>query len=178
MPRIPYLPADLAEPAELVAAIRKRRGGKLINLDRMLLHSPPVAAGWNQLLGAVRRDLQLSPFLREIAMCVVAVLNRAEYEFVHHAPELIAAGGSPAQVEALRHPDAAAADETRFDSLARDAIRLTISLTRDVSADESLMARLRERLGDRELFELVTTISAYNMVSRIIVALQIEPESH
>ena len=48
MPRIPYLPADIAEPAELVAAIRKRRGGELINLDRLLLYSPPVAAGWNQ----------------------------------------------------------------------------------------------------------------------------------
>jgi alkylhydroperoxidase family enzyme len=33
-------------------------------------------------------------------------------------------------------------------------------------------------LGDRELFELVTTIAAYNMVSRMIVALQIEPENH
>jgi len=40
---IDYQPMDLAEPAELVAAIRKRRGGKFINLDRMLLHSVPIA---------------------------------------------------------------------------------------------------------------------------------------
>lgn len=178
MPRIPYLPADIAEPAELVAAIRRRRGGELINLDRLLLYSPPVAAGWNHLLGAVRRELQLSPFLREVAMCVVAVLNGAEYEFVHHAPELIAAGGTKEQVQALRNPEHAAEDATLFDPLTLDAIRLTVSLTRDVSADDALMKRLRDRLGDRELFELVTTIAAYNMVSRMIVALQIEPENH
>jgi alkylhydroperoxidase family enzyme len=111
-------------------------------------------------------------------MCVVAVLNGAEYEFVHHAPELLAAGGSDAQVQALRRPEHAATDATLFDEITRDAIRLTVSLTRDVSADDELMKRLRDQLGDRELFELVTTIAAYNMVSRMIVALQIEPENH
>ena len=39
MPRIAYLPQHHAEPEELVAAIRQRRGGELPNLDRMLLQS-------------------------------------------------------------------------------------------------------------------------------------------
>jgi hypothetical protein len=33
---------------------RERRRGALIRLDRMLLHSPPLADGWNDLLRAVR----------------------------------------------------------------------------------------------------------------------------
>jgi hypothetical protein len=33
---IPYQPLDLSEPADLVAEIRKRRGGQFINLDRMV----------------------------------------------------------------------------------------------------------------------------------------------
>ena len=100
-PMIPYVPADLQEPAELVNAIRARRGGEFINLDRMLLHSIPYARGWNIFMGAVRRDLSLPATLREIAMCGVAVLNGAEYEFIHHAPELLAAGGTEAQVKQL-----------------------------------------------------------------------------
>ena len=44
---IPYVPRDVAEPRALVDAIRARRGGALLNLDRMLLHSPPFAAGWS-----------------------------------------------------------------------------------------------------------------------------------
>jgi alkylhydroperoxidase family enzyme len=98
MPRIPYQPADLAEPKEIVSAIRTRRGGELLNLDRMLLHSPAFAKGWNAFLGQVRTGLELSPKLRELAMCVVAVLNGAEYEFLHHAPEFIKAGGTVEQV--------------------------------------------------------------------------------
>src|SRR5690606_10326538 len=49
-PRIPYQPADLAEPAEVVDAIRQRRGGELLELDRMLLHSAPLAARWNAMM--------------------------------------------------------------------------------------------------------------------------------
>src|SRR4051812_12049934 len=46
---IPYLPdSDQAGPPELLQAIRARRpNGKLLNLDRMLLHSPEYATAWN-----------------------------------------------------------------------------------------------------------------------------------
>ncbi len=64
MSRIPYKPSDLAEPTELVAAIRARRGGQLLNLDRMLLHSPSLASGWNGFLKAVRGELSLDARLR------------------------------------------------------------------------------------------------------------------
>ena len=54
MPRLPYLDDDQVGPADLVAAVRKRRGGELLALDRMLLYSPPLAEGWNEMLGRVR----------------------------------------------------------------------------------------------------------------------------
>jgi len=40
MPRIPYLTDDEVGPPELVAAIQARRHGPLVELDRILLHSP------------------------------------------------------------------------------------------------------------------------------------------
>lgn len=178
VPAVPYVPADLAEPADLVGAIRARRGGHLINLDRMLLNSVPYARGWNAFLGEVRRNLSLSPKLREIAMCGVAVLNGAEYEFFHHAPELIAAGGTQAQVDALRGIDDLAADLSMFSAVERDAIQLTIQMTRDIQVSEHLMKRLNEALGSTQVVELVGTIAAYNMVSRFLIALGVEPEDH
>ena len=77
MPIIPYKSEDIQEPAELIAAIRTRRGGTLLNLDRMLLHSPPFATGWNNFLGTVRNDLGVPVKLRELAICAVAILNGA-----------------------------------------------------------------------------------------------------
>ena len=177
-PAIPYVPADLAEPADLVGAIRARRGGHLINLDRMLLNSVPYARGWNAFLGEVRRNLLLSPKLREIAMCGVAVLNGADYEFFHHAPELIAAGGTQEQVDALRRIDDLAADLSMFSQVEQDAILLTVQMTRDIQVSEHLMQRLHEALGSTQVVELVGTVAAYNMVSRFLIALGVQPEEH
>ena len=177
-PIIPYLPSDIREPAELVDAIRARRGGQLIHLDRMLLHSIPFARGWNAFLGEVRRNLSVSAKLREIAMCGVAVLNGAEYEFFHHAPELLAAGGTRMQVDALRTIAHADRDLRMFDDIERDVIALTISMTRDIEVPRGILERLQAALGNTAVVELVGVVSAYNMVSRFLLALGVMPEDH
>jgi alkylhydroperoxidase family enzyme len=175
-PRIPYVPADLAEPAEVVAAIRARRGGELIALDRMLLHSPPLAAGWNTFLGAVRTGLTVDRRLRELAMCVVAVINGAEYEYTQHAPLYLAAGASAAQAQALRDPDAALANVALFDARERAALAVAIEMTRHVKVADASFAELRRHLDERQTVEFVAVVAAYNMVSRFLVATGIHPD--
>jgi alkylhydroperoxidase family enzyme len=177
MPRIPYQPDDLAEPAALVASIRSRRGGRLLNLDRMLLHSPALAAGWNAHLKAVRTELALDPRLRELAMCVVAILNGADYEFHHHAPEFLSAGGTAQQLEALRQPEQALQQPALFDAAALAALRLTIEMTRTITVSDATFGAVHRALGDRGTVELVGVIATYNMVSRFLVALGVTPES-
>jgi hypothetical protein len=50
-------------------------------------------------------------------------------------------------------------------------------MTRSVEVGDDAFAAARAALGDdRQLVELVGTIAAYNMVSRVIVALGIAPE--
>jgi alkylhydroperoxidase family enzyme len=177
MPRIDYLPLDLSEPADIVNAIRERRGGELLNLDRMLLHSPAFAKGWNAFLREVRIGLELPPKLRELAMCVVAVLNGAEYEFHHHAPEFLRAGGTEQQVKAMRDPEAATGNSILFDEKERAVILLTLDMTRDVAVRDATFSAVRAALGNDQLVvELVGVIATYNMVSRFLVALQIAPE--
>lgn len=181
MPLVPYITdqdieAD-ATRSSVVAAIRARRkNGKLLNLDRMLLHSPPVARGWNTYMGAIRTELQLSPRLRELAICAVAVLNRADYEWIQHAPEFLAAGGSQAQLDALKELDVRGENVAAFSSLERIALTLTIEMTRDVNLSSATKDALHAHLPAREIAELVSVIASYNMVSRYLVALGIEPE--
>jgi alkylhydroperoxidase family enzyme len=177
MPRIPYQPLDLAEPKELVDRIRQRRGGTLLNLDRQLLHSPAFASGWNTFLGEVRNHLSLSPKLKEIAMCVVAVLNQAIYEFHHHAPEYIKAGGSPEQVEGLKAVGTPHYTPHLFDAAEQAAIQLTLEMTRHIRvSDETFAAALKALPNQQAVVELIGVAATYNMVSRFLVALEIEPE--
>ncbi len=177
MPRIPYLPPDLKEPKAVVDAVRARRGGELLNLDRLLLRSPALAMGWNQMMGAVRNQLSLDPKLREMAMCVVASINHADYEFHHHAPLFLKAGATQAQTDALRDPVRALADHSLgFDAKDRAALAMSIELTRDVAISDATFAAAKALLNEQELVELVAVIGAYNMVSRFLVAFGVEPE--
>lgn len=177
MPRMPYIPADLAEPKAIVDAIRARRGGRLGELDRILLHSPAVAMGWNTMFGAIRSEMSLSPKYREMAMCIVGVMNGAEYEWVQHAPLLEKAGATPAQMKALRNPDQAVQDATLFDANERAVIALVIEMTRNVKVTDATYAAARAVFpNDQQMFELIATTAGYNMVSRVLVAAGVEPE--
>ena len=177
MPRVPYVSDAAAGPADLVAEIRARRKGALLNLDRMLLHSPALARGWNAHLGAVRIGLTVPAKLRELAICAVAVLNEAEYELAQHLPLFLAAGGSDAAAEALRRGDSAWRDQTLFDAVERAVLEVTEEMTRQVRVDDDTFERARSLLGsDQQMVELVSIVATYNMVSRFLVALGVDAE--
>ena len=165
-------------PADLVAAIRARRGGDLLNLDRMLLNSPALARGWNAHLGEVRTGLGLSAKLRELAICGVAVLNGAEYEFEQHLPLFLQAGGTEAAAQALRSLGANWDGRMFFSDTECAVLRLILEMTFAVTVNDATFARVRSGLrDDRHVVELVAVIATYNMVSRFLVALGIESEA-
>lgn len=176
--RLPQLRDDQVGPPELVAAIRARRGGQLLELDRLLLHSPAFATGWGEFMGRVRNALTVPPLWRELAMCGVAVLTGAEYEMHHHAPLLLQAGGTDAQVAALRRlgHDLSATADSSFNSDEQAVLALTVAMTRNVQVGDATFQAARAVLGgDQAMFELVGIIASYNMVARILVALRLEP---
>jgi alkylhydroperoxidase family enzyme len=175
---IPYRPDNAqAGPEELVNAIRARRpGGKLLNLDRMLLHSPPFARGWNTMFAAIRGQMALSPKLRELAIMAIGVINKADYEWVQHVPDFLTAGGTKTQMEALKDVSTAINNTKLFDESERATLALTYEMTRNITVADTTMARVRAILPDQQVVELVGTIAAYNMVSRFLVATGIEVE--
>ena len=175
--RIASVPDTELGPMEVVDAIRKRRGGTLLNLDRMLLNSPAYAVGWNTFLGAVRNALTLDPKLRELAICAVAVLNRADYELLQHAPEWLAAGGTEAQLQCLQDVDAALQDQVLFSATERAVLQLSLEMTRHVQVSDACFTRVQQALAStQQQVELVGVIAAYNMVSRFLEALRVAPE--
>ena len=168
---IPYRPHDDAGPTALVETIRERRAnGRLLNLDRMLLHSPAFAQGWNGMFAAIRGQLSVDPKLRELSIMFIAVLNHADYEWAQHESAFIAAGGSPEQMDSIREPDSALDDSDVFDEAELATLALTYEMTRNVTVTDATMRRVRALLPDSEVVELVGTIAGYNMVSRFVVA--------
>ena len=174
---IDYAEADGGNAADIVREIRTRRGDGLLNLDRMLLHSPSFARGWNGLLGAVRAELSLPPRLRELVICAVGVLNGAEYEVQQHRAPYLQAGGSAEALGVLAGGPAAWGEAGVFDATERAALELTLAMTRCVEVPPRLVQQVRAVLGSNQLVvEMVGVIATYNMVSRFLVALGVDIE--
>jgi 4-carboxymuconolactone decarboxylase len=165
MARLPDISAD----DEVAARIRVRRGGALRPLDAMLLYSPPVAGGWNELLGAIRGQTTLPADVRETVILRVAVLNDAPYEWDSHELPARQAGLDDRHLAAIR----AGEPGPPLSAGQRLAVACTDAMTRDARLPGPLFEALRGSLTSRQVVELITTVAAYNMVSRVVVALEI-----
>ena len=168
-PRLPLGPDD-GPTADL---IRTRRGGRLSQLDRLLLHSPPVAEGWNALLGALRSGTSLAADLRESAILRIAVLNGAAFEWAAHEPFGRRAGLTDAQLRVLRRPDVLS--EPVWSPAQSAVLRFTDASTSSVAVPDDVFAGVRQFLDDRQVVELTATVAGYAMVSRFLVALAVPP---
>jgi AhpD family alkylhydroperoxidase len=170
--RIPY--ADIDSPAVKALADRiAGERGSVLELYRMLLHSPPVAEGWLRYLTAIRTECRLPGDLRELTIMRVADLNGASYEAEQHAPYAARAGVSPDQLHDLPQWE----KSKRFDARQRAVLAYADGMTRRIRVTDEEFRAVREHFDDRLIVELTATIAAYNMVSRLLEALQIHAGS-
>lgn len=176
MPRLPYTPEDIAVPAELVAQFRARHGGKLLDVERMMLHSPAFAAAWNGFFGGIKSGMELSSRLRELVACAVGSINHAHYQYQQHSATFLAAGGSRAQLLALKQPGSAASNHELFDGTERAILQMLMEMTCEIKVRNTTFASALSAMGsDQAMVELVGVIAGYNLVSRFLVALEIGP---
>ena len=163
MARLPYVAPDGA----VTDRIRQLRGGKLTALDVMLLHSPPFADGWNGMLGAVRGASTLPADIRELAILRVASRNGADYEWAAHEPLARQAGLGGEAIAAIR----VGGTGNGLSPAQRAALAYADAMTVHVSVPDEVFGAVREHFGEQQVLELTVTVAAYNMVSRVLVAL-------
>jgi len=176
MARISYIEeSDRPELAELIGKIRAGRRGALINVYKLLLHTPALAAIWLDFVSAARFRTALDGRLREIVIVRVAHLNRTAYVFKQHVPQLSAPEGlSDAECDAL----ADWRDATTFSPRERAALAYADAMTRDVAVPDTVFEALRPHFDERQIVELSVLIGLYNMHTRVFTALGIDPEPH
>ena len=165
------------ELAEIIAPIKAGRRGGLLNVYKLLLHSPALAQTWFDHNGAVRWKTKLTGRLREIVIIRVAHLNGVDYVLAQHVPGLaVAEGLTLAECEALA--DWRATD--LFDGRERAALAYAEAMTLSTSVPDDVFAGVRRLFDDREIVELSVLIGTYIMHNRVMKALAIdlEPEGN
>ena len=167
----PITPGTKPELADIEAGIQAERG-RVSLLYQVLLNSPPLARGWEQLLTAIRNRSSVPADLREMVILRVAVLNRAPYEFEAHVPHALKAGMSQEKIDAL-HDQKSLQTNQIFKRQERDVLALTDSMTRDIEVADSVFDAAKAHFNDQQLTDLVATVAVYNMVSRFLTAFKV-----
>jgi 4-carboxymuconolactone decarboxylase len=165
--------ASHPELADIVGRIRGARRGRLINVYKLLLHSPALAESWFAHNNAVRWKTGIDGRLRELVIIRIGYLAGVPYIVGQHVPNLaIPEGVSLAECGALKDWGGSAL----FGARDRAVLAYADSMTRDVCVPEAVFAGLKPYFDERGIVELTVLIGTYNMHARVMQALEIDPE--
>jgi len=167
-------PEQHPELEPIIAKIRSGRRGTVINVYKLLLHTPAIAEIWLDLINAVRWKVDLDGRLREVVIIRIGYLNRCSYVVKQHVPQHSAPEGlTQEECDALADWRAS----SFFNARERAALAFTDASTREVDVPDAAFEALRGHFGERQIVELTVLIGTYNMHTRMCQALKIDPQT-
>jgi 4-carboxymuconolactone decarboxylase len=174
MARLPFIDENDSTLATLIAKLKGARGGKLLNLYRVLLNSPSIAEAWQAFNSVIRFKSALDEQARELAIMRVSQLNGADYQFQIHASKYAPeAGITPQQIAALGGSE----HSSLFQPAHRALLAYADAMTVTIEVSDDVFDKLRRHYNDKQIIELTVLIGAYNMHTRVGRALRLDPES-
>lgn len=171
MARVDYPDVSSPDAQQTVELIKRERGGRFPHLFHLQMYNPAVVESWLGLGTAVRFKSELDSPTREMAICLVARMTGADYEWLAHRRIAISEGFSEAQLDAIldwRNGE--------FDAKQRAVLAFAEESTRNVEISDATFDGVRPHLNQRQIVELMTTVAYYNMVSRFLVGLRVDLE--
>jgi alkylhydroperoxidase family enzyme len=104
----------------------------------------------------------------------VAIVNDVEYVQRAHGPAYaLKEGLTPEQVSAIANWE----PSKLFSAQQRALLAYTDAMTREIDVPDTVFADLRKFFSQRQIVELTMLIGAYNMLTRFLKALQVDPEA-
>ena len=173
MARVSYI--EEKDHPELTTQIAKIKGGRgeLINIYKLLLHSPEVAMTWFEQIGAIRWKTKLSPRLREIAIVRIAQAAKYGYALQQHVPRIAVPDGvTLEECEALKDWRASG----KFSEAERTALAYVDAIIAGPEVPDDVFNAVRKHYSERETVELTVLVGAYLMHNRVFTALRVDLE--
>lgn len=178
-PRVPIIGDDVTEVAQQAKGLGDRLAaegrdpeGLVIHLYQMLGHSPGLLTAWSGFGRALRVETELSPGIRELAILRASLIANAMYEWSHHFAAARDAGYDAAKLAEL----GTWGSSDSFDELERAVLTATDEIISAYRPSDATWSSLDGLLSEREKVELVTIVSFYACVARILLSLQVPIE--
>ena len=178
-PRIaPSGPDDWTDAAREMFAFfegpEAREKGSNSNMVLTIAHHPKLAFSYMKFGGRLLGAPKLAARLRELVALYIGWRNKAEYEWVQHVRIGRDCGITDDEFEALKvGPEA-----PNWSELERAVLRATEQLLSGAQVDDETWSTLAAALDKQQLIELLFVIGNYGMLSWIINAFGIQPESN
>ncbi len=175
MARVSYVEKDSApEGIREMFEKMEANGFQVLNLYKAVAHCPRIGLDFLRLGNKILFRGSLSPRLRELAILRVGALARAPYEVTKHAAIGLESGLSQAHIDAVADWRAAAV----FDARERAVLAYTDEVSRHYRVADGTFAAVRDFLDEEGVVELTLVIGYYELVCRVLEALQIELEDY
>lgn len=174
MARVKILQKDEVEPIarDMFQKSEDTTGG-VINLFRVLAHSPKICRDWNRMGTTILMKGELDRKLMELAVVRVGELAQAEYELAAHRALGMRFGLTQAQIDAVADWKSASV----FDEVESIVLQYTDEVALNYRVSDETYAKIEEHFSQRDIVELTVTIGFYGMVARTLEALQIDLET-
>lgn len=143
--------------------------GPILNIFRAMSHSPVALRRFMKFGNYFLTEGKLDPKLRELAILRAGYLCRAPYEFSQHVAIGRRTGLSDSQIRGVAEPNVALFDPKEMAVLAYAG-----ELTSESRVSDATFAAVSASLNTEEIVELTMVTAYYNMVSRILNALQVD----
>jgi len=170
--RITYIEEkDHPELASQIAKIKGVRGG-LINIYKLLLHSPEIAGTWFELINATRKT-KLTGRMRELAIVRIASAFKYAYALQQHVGRIATSEGvSVEDCEALK--DWRPSD--RFNERERAMLAYVDAMLQSPDVPDNVFNAARKHLSEQEMLEVSVIVGCYLMHNRVFTALRVDLE--
>lgn len=151
---------------------RTSRGLGVLNVFKVLAHTPELMEAWWSMMAAAFTRLQLAPRLRELAILRLFQLTHCPYGYAHHVRIGHDVGITDDEIADLPRY----ARSERLSPLDKLVLEYTDAVTRLDAAAPALAAKLRAELSERELVELTFCIANWNLMAHLLLPLDVEVE--
>ncbi len=176
MPR--YLPVQVdAANSEIQAVYTEVEDalGSLPNLIKTLAHSPNFLKTVTDFyLGVLRGESALGDRIRQLVVLKTCQLDKCKVTLDQQTPAAREAGLTDEQIQALGEY----AGSDLFDNYEQEALTLVekILTSPDDISQTQFWTQLDNHFTSDQVVEMVVLTGAFNMINRIILALQVEPD--
>lgn len=148
---------------------RMDQNGANLNIFRALSHSPEALRRFMKFGTYFLAEGKLDPKLREIAILRAGYVCRASYEVSQHIAFGRRAGLTDEQIRGVQ-----TADASLFDDRECAVLAFAGELSTESHVSDATWAKVASFFNEEELVELTMVTSAYNMVSRMLNALEVD----